>query len=103
MGATVTVESAVYKKVDIEVAIVPEPDYSIEDVQKEIENKVKSFFKEIAFTESIVRLSKINNIVFNAESVSDYADVKINGDTKNLELKDEDIPKLGTVTILEQD
>ncbi|CAM5203760.1 baseplate J/gp47 family protein [Bacillus licheniformis] len=103
IGATVTVESAVYKKVDIEVAVVPEPDYSIEDVQKEIENKVKSFFKEIAFTESIVRLSKINNIVFNAESVSDYADVKINGDTKNLELKDEDIPKLGTVKIHEQD
>ncbi|MCY9218915.1 baseplate J/gp47 family protein, partial [Bacillus haynesii] len=47
IGATVTVESAVYKKVDIEVTVVPEPDYSIEDAQKEIEEKVKSFFKEI--------------------------------------------------------
>ncbi|MEC1262560.1 baseplate J/gp47 family protein [Bacillus swezeyi] len=103
IGATVTVESAVYKKVNIDVTVVPEPDYKIEDVQKEIEEKIQSFFKEIAFTESIVRLSKINNIVFNADSVSDYSDVKINGDTKNLELKDEEIPKLGTVTILEQD
>ncbi|MED2945132.1 baseplate J/gp47 family protein [Bacillus swezeyi] len=103
IGAMVTVESAVYKTIDIEVTVVPEPDYSIEDVQKEIEEKVQSFFKEIAFTESIVRLSKINNIVFNADSVSDYSDVKINGDTKNLELKDEEIPKLRAVTILGQD
>ncbi|PAF18618.1 baseplate J/gp47 family protein [Terribacillus saccharophilus] len=102
IGATVTVESAVWKDINISASVLPVGGRTLAEVKAEIQEEVNKLFKRIAFEESIVRLSQINNIVYNADSVSDYADIEINGKPENLELEDVEIPRLGEVTIVEQ-
>nr|WGD96492.1 baseplate J/gp47 family protein [Bacillus subtilis] len=102
IGAFVTVESAVWKEIEISAEVLPEVNSSIDQVKKEIESGVLNLFKKMAFEDNVIRLSQINNIVYNSPSVSDYADIKINGVAENLILSDVEIPKLGKVTIIEQ-
>ncbi|KYC94398.1 hypothetical protein B425_1308 [Bacillus amyloliquefaciens] len=102
IGAAVTVESAVWKEIEISASVLPELNSSIDDVKAEIEKGVLNLFKKIAFEENTVRLSQINNIVYNSASVSDYADIKMNGAAENLVLSDVEIPTLKQVIILEQ-
>ncbi|MGW8263099.1 baseplate J/gp47 family protein, partial [Bacillus sp. LR--39] len=54
------------------------------------------------FEDNVIRLSQINNIVYNSPSVSDYSNIQINGTSENLVLSDVEIPKLGQVKIIEQ-
>lgn len=96
------VESAVWKEIEISAEVLPEVNSSIDQVKKEIESGVLNLFKKMAFEDNVIRLSQINNIVYNSPSVSDYADIKINGVAENLILSDVEIPKLGKVTIIEQ-
>ncbi|WP_307893980.1 baseplate J/gp47 family protein [Bacillus swezeyi] len=103
IGAYATVESAVWKDIQISAKIIPATGRTIADAKQEIEEKITLLFKEIAFKESVIRLSQINNMIYESSSVSDYAEVAINGEAKNLQLTETEIPKLGQVTIIEQD
>jgi uncharacterized phage protein gp47/JayE len=102
IGAVVTVESAVWKEVEISAEVLPEINHSIDEVKSEIEKGVLNLFKKMAFEDNVIRLSQINNIVYNSPSVSDYSNIKINGTSENLVLSDVEIPKLGQVKIIEQ-
>ncbi|MFN2745838.1 MULTISPECIES: baseplate J/gp47 family protein [unclassified Bacillus (in: firmicutes)] len=102
IGAYATVESAVWKDIQISATIIPATGRTIDDAKQEIEEKIIQLFKENAFKETVIRLSQINNIIYESSSVSDYSDVAINGEAKNLQLAETEIPKLGQVTIIEQ-
>ncbi|UQZ45696.1 baseplate J/gp47 family protein [Bacillus sp. PK3-037] len=102
IGAVVTVESAVWKEVEISAEVLPEVNHSIDEVKTEIQEGVLNLFKKMAFEDNTIRLSQINNIVYNSPSVSDYSNIKINGTSENLVLSDVEIPKLGQVKIIEQ-
>ncbi|QRV09736.1 baseplate J/gp47 family protein [Bacillus velezensis] len=102
IGAFVTVESAEWKEIEISASVLPEINSSIDQVKDEIEAGVLNLFKKMAFEDNVIRLSQINNIVYNSPSVSDYSDIKINGLAENLVLDDIEIPKLRQVTIVEQ-
>ncbi|KAA6453200.1 baseplate J/gp47 family protein [Bacillus swezeyi] len=103
IGAYTTVESAVWKDIQISAKIIPATGRTIDDAKQEIEEKITLLYKEIAFKESVIRLSQINNMIYESSSVSDYSEVTINGEAKNLQLTETEIPKLGQVTIIEQD
>ena len=47
-------------------------------------------------------MSALNDILYHSESVSDYADVLLNGESKNLVLQDIEIPRLRQVKVIEQ-
>ncbi|MEW4025597.1 baseplate J/gp47 family protein [Bacillus siamensis] len=102
IGAFVTVESAEWEEIEISASVLPEINSSIDQVKDEIEAGVLNLFKKMAFEDNVIRLSQINNIVYNSPSVSDYSDIKINGLAENLVLDDIEIPKLRQVTIVEQ-
>ncbi|MEC3797009.1 baseplate J/gp47 family protein [Bacillus velezensis] len=102
IGAFVTVESAEWKEIEISASVLPEINSSIDQVKDEIEAGVLNLFKKMAFEDNVIRLSQINNIVYNSPSVSDYSDIKINGLAENLVLDDIEIPKLRQVKIVEQ-
>ncbi|MFX5502555.1 baseplate J/gp47 family protein, partial [Bacillus subtilis] len=78
----------IWKEVEISAEVFPEVNSSIDQVKKEIESGVLNLFKKMAFEDNVIRLSQINNIVYNSPSVSDYADIKINGLAENLVLSD---------------
>ncbi|MGG3035909.1 baseplate J/gp47 family protein [Bacillus licheniformis] len=103
IGAYTAVESAVWKDVSISAKIIPESGRTIGEAKQEIAEKITELFKEMAFKESVIRLSQINNMIYESSSVSDYSEVFINGEAKNLQLTETEIPKLGQVTIIEQD
>ncbi|KYG33970.1 phage portal protein [Alkalihalobacillus trypoxylicola] len=102
IGATLTVESAVYKQVQITADVLPVTGRTVDDVKREVEYELQSFFRRIAFEENVVRLSQIMNILYHAQSVSDYSNVLINGVADNLELLETEIPLLQEVIIHEQ-
>ncbi|MCX2854302.1 MULTISPECIES: baseplate J/gp47 family protein [Bacillus] len=102
IGAFVTVESAEWREIEISASVLPEINSSIDQVKDEIEAGVLNLFKKMAFEDNVIRLSQINNIVYNSPSVSDYSDIKINGLAENLVLDDIEIPKLRQVKIVEQ-
>ena len=102
IGAVATIESAVYKVINVQVDVLPEPGRTLEDVRLELRREFEKLFNRISFQEPIVRLSQVINIIFNAHSVSDYSDVRLNNTSENLDLADEEIPQLGEVTINEQ-
>lgn len=87
----------------ISAKIIPESGRTIGEAKQEIAEKITELFKEMAFKESVIRLSQINNMIYESSSVSDYSEVFINGEAKNLQLTETEIPKLGQVTIIEQD
>ena len=102
IGAVATIESAVYKVINIQADVLPSPGRTLDDVRLELTREFEKLFSRISFQESIVRLSQVNNIVFNAVSVSDYGDIRLNNAAENLDLADEEIPQLGEVIINEQ-
>ncbi|MBR0638347.1 baseplate J/gp47 family protein [Bacillus safensis] len=102
IGSKATVESAKWLDIDIEVAVELQMDWTLEGAQKEIEEKVKTLLKSIAFEKSTIRMSALNDILYHSESVSDYADVLLNGESKNLVLQDIEIPRLRQVKVIEQ-
>ncbi|MGE6626506.1 baseplate J/gp47 family protein [Bacillus pumilus] len=102
IGSKATVESAKWLNIDIEVAVELQMDWTLEGAQKEIEEKVKALLKSIAFEKSIIRMSALNDILYHSESVSDYANVLLNGESKNLVLQDIEIPRLRQVKVIEQ-
>lgn len=102
IGAVATIESAVYKVINIQIDVLPTPGRTVDDVRIELRREFERLFNRISFQESTVRLSQVTNIIFNADSVSDYGDVRLNNAAENLDLADEEIPRLGEVTINEQ-
>lgn len=102
IGATLTVESAVWSSIKIEADVTPVTGATMADCQREIAREVEKLFRQIAFEENVVRLSQINNIIYNANTVLDYTNVRINGKPDSLELAEEEIPQLGEVVLYEQ-
>ncbi|TPE70808.1 baseplate J/gp47 family protein [Halalkalibacterium halodurans] len=101
IGCTATIESAVWKDIDISADVTPAAGYTISDCAAEISAEIEKLFRQIAFEDNVVRLSQINNIIFNAASVLDYENVEINGKSESLELEVEELPRLRAVDLNE--
>lgn len=99
VGALATVRSAEVHTVDISANVALTSGYDIEDAEEEIQGALVEFFRSIAFNDDVVRISSLNNLFFSATSIVDYADVRINGSTENLQLSEREIPQLGEVNL----
>ncbi|WP_425447632.1 baseplate J/gp47 family protein [Dethiothermospora halolimnae] len=102
LGAKCTVKSATKKIINISVKLELGENKTIEQAKKEIGSLLNDYLvEEIAFKQNTVRITNIGNIILSAKSVIDYSDLKLNGETKNIELKDEEVPILGEVSFNE--
>jgi len=101
IGAFCTVVSATGKEVNINVTIIRDPNYSIDQVKASIENNITEYLKSIAFKQDIVSYAHIGAIILDSEGVLDYENLKINGGTSNISVGYEEVAILGTVTINE--
>lgn len=99
IGANVTVVSATAKLINISVKLTLEPGKVVADVRTELENKITSYFKGIAFQENVIRYSQIANCIIDTDYVLDYQNLTVNGATSNITLTNEEIPQKGTVTL----
>ncbi|EAD4096333.1 baseplate J/gp47 family protein [Listeria monocytogenes] len=99
IGAKVYIESAIWKTINISGQLVLKDGKSINDVIEEITTDINDLFKSITFpTDELVsvKLAVISNIIFSAPSVLDNFNIKLNNQTTNITLAENEVPQLGT-------
>uniref|UniRef100_UPI00258D04FB baseplate J/gp47 family protein n=1 Tax=Megamonas sp. TaxID=2049033 RepID=UPI00258D04FB len=99
IGATVTVVSLEPVKINIELKVTSGT-ASIEGIK----NAVNDYFKKNIFNATYVSYAVIGGIILNNSAttgVLDYTDLKINNNTENVPLTDEQMPTVNEVKIIE--
>lgn len=109
IGHTVTVEAAQEVVINYEIPVVMtpghEPNEIKEELTKRIEERLKAHRKEWTTQDETqfltVRTSIVTSLAVDLDKVVDVGDIKINGQkVKRLDLQPNQIPKLGTVTLI---
>lgn len=106
IGAAVTTISATEVPIDIEVSLTIDTDnYTMEQVQLNIEENITEYLKEIAFVESYVSHAKLGSIILQSQGVVDYVGLTVNEKTSsdsdpNIKIEDEEVAVLGVITIV---
>lgn len=101
VGAVVTVEGATEVVIDVSATLTIVEGKTLADAQSEIETGITEYLKSIAFKDPIVRYSRIANIILDAPSVLDYANLLVNTATTNISIADGSVAIPGTVTLSE--
>lgn len=99
IGATVTVVSLEPVKIDIQLKVT-----SGTAIIEGIKNAVNDYFKKNIFNATYVSYAMIGSIILNNSAttgVLDYTDLKINSNTENVPLADEQIPMVNEVNLIE--
>ncbi|WP_129600488.1 baseplate J/gp47 family protein [Anaerophilus nitritogenes] len=99
IGARVTVVSAQAKNINISAKLNLANKYTIQNVQREFENTLEKYRKDIAFKDSYISYAAIGNLLFNTHGVLDYNNLNLNGVMKNIGLEDEEIPIFNTIQL----
>lgn len=99
MGAYCTVTTATSKAINITCVATLSAGYDESTVLANIKEKVSAYLKSVAFVGSYVSYAKVADALMDAEGVSDYATLKVNGGTDNIAIDDREVAVLGTVSI----
>lgn len=99
VGASVTIVGATEVSINISADLTLASDATIEQVKTDIENGVNAYLESLAFNDSLVRYTRIAALLLDIPRIIDYANLKVNGGTSNIEVTDEQVAILGTVTI----
>lgn len=105
-GAYCTVAKALKKEVAISANIEIKTGFDFTTVKNNIKASLKSYFKEIAFSEDgIVSYTQISSYILKADGVKDHSGMLINGGIDNLKVQDTktdtEVAVLGTLTLTE--
>ena len=99
IGATVTIASAGELPVNIMGRVKLKNGLNLGKVQAAFRTAFNAFLKDNAFDISYVGYARVGNILLETAGLEDYADLTINGFSHNIELTDEQIAVIGTVTL----
>lgn len=103
IGATVTITSVTEKSINISAKITLDTSKcSLEQAQTALESNLSKYYSDIAFINNYVSYAYIGNLIFNIDGIIDidYTSLLINEGTSNVPLGDEEIPVLGTVSLV---
>ncbi len=88
-GAYCTVSKALQKDISISANIEIKTGFDFETVKTNVENSLKTYFKEIAFDEEkIVSYTQISSYILKADGVKDHSGMLLNGGIDNLRVQD---------------
>lgn len=100
IGAVVTVATATEKPINVEATVILRAGY---DQIIGLEDQLKDYFKSLNYVRTSVSYVAVSAVIQNNESIDMVIDVTINGGKVNIELGDEEIAKLGTLTVHEEE
>lgn len=100
LGADVTIVSATEKSIDITVKLTLIDGADSDTVKAVIKESIESYFYELAFTNTIVRYTKIGESILNNDYVTDYENLTINNETGNIQLLENEIPVIGAIQLI---
>ena len=96
IGATVTISTPTLFSIAISVDVDLDNTKSLEEVKNIIQANLINYFKscsnEVVFT-------KVGGVIANAEGVSDYRNLTINGATSNVKIPEENIINLSSLVV----
>lgn len=99
IGATVTVASAEELPVNVMGRVKLKNGLNLGEAQTAFRKAFDDFLRDNAFDINYVGYARVGNILLETAGVEDYADLTINGLGHNIELTDEQIAVIGTVTL----
>ena len=100
VGATVTVESAEEKKIDVSATVLLAGAQTASSVQTAMEKALDTYLAAGAFDTPMIRYNRISEILMSIEGVEDYTALTVNGAEANVTVADTEIAVRGTVSIV---
>jgi uncharacterized phage protein gp47/JayE len=105
IGHRVTIASVSAQTVNITADIVPVSGATVAEAQAAAETVIAEYLQSISFTETVVRVARIETFLLNLDAVLDVTNTRINDVAANLSLSATyelyEVPVLGTVTLTE--
>lgn len=104
LGAYFTAVSAQPLNINISLKVAMRQGETLEEVNIQATEAFTKYLRDIALTTPenetmVIRLSAIGNIIYDLNSVIDYSDLILNGNTSNIVIDIEACPVLGVVNI----
>lgn len=97
IGALVTVAAPVVRSIDVSVKLTLESGYDVPGVLQEIRQALTQYFIGVGIN-GIVRYNEIGAIIIGTDGVLDYSNLIVGGGTGNIQLDENEMAVLGTVT-----
>lgn len=98
IGAYCTVISATGHTINISFAVVPETGYTIDELKTTITANINTYLKNIAFKMNYVSFAQIGDVIINTTGVKDYSNLLLNTTPSNIDIAENEVAILGTVT-----
>ncbi|CAM3640933.1 baseplate J/gp47 family protein [Mesobacillus zeae] len=98
-GAAVTVTGVVEVPINVTATLTLQAGGDILAVKAEFETALDEYLEGLAFRDTIVRYSRIANLLLDIPDVLDYSGLTINGGTANIAIPDGQVAINGTVTL----
>jgi len=92
IGATVTVDSPTELGVNITAKVRLSQGYSIQLVQNAFVQALEEYRKGITFKDSYISYAYIGKLLFDVPGVIDYANLELNDEMQNVEIREEEVP-----------
>lgn len=106
VGAACTVTGATAVSINISATLVIASGYVAADVKAAVEAAFGVYLKDIAFKridintyQTYVSYAKIGECIMDTDGVLDYSSLTVNSGTASVQLEDDEVPVLGTVTL----
>lgn len=97
VGPKITVEGVIEIPINIKAKLTLAANAEAISAYAEIATIINDYLKTLAFSDTIVRLSKIASLIMTSPSVVDYMDLKINGNAANVVIPDGSVAVIGQV------
>ncbi|OOM71097.1 baseplate J-like protein [Clostridium puniceum] len=98
IGATVTVISVTPMQIDVKIqGLIIEDKFSLEDVKLNIKKSLDAYFKKLS-AGGAVKINAVEAVIMMTEGVNDLTSIKINDQSKNILVIDENKASLGGIT-----
>ena len=99
IGATVTVENARTKNIELSVRISKNPLVDISLIKNQLIEEINGYLADVNIKSSSIYYGKISAIMYGINGVLDYSNLRINNNTDSISLEDDEIAVLGEVTV----
>lgn len=101
-GAITTVMPAQEVPINISVQLTLAKEATLEEVKALIQKGVTSYLKQLAFQDSLVRITRIAAVLLDIPPITDYSGLTVNGSTdSNIEIPFGQVAVLGEVNVHE--
>ena len=101
IGADLTVVSYTEKTIDIDLKVLLDTGYELDEVKAIIKTTLETRFKDMDIDSEAIRIFDIYKALSKIDGILDISDIKLNNGTSTIKLNDE-IPILGTLTVVEE-